>query len=96
MDKTIADVTIKIQKEKMILDGAMKMLAAQPSPSAKSMVEMNIIEARRRLEFLEGELRKLDLKRNSVLVSKTETATTDASQTSLHDEEEEDLESNFG
>ena len=47
----------------MVLDGALKMLAAQTSPAAKSMVEMNIIESRRRIEYLEGELKKLDLKK---------------------------------
>lgn len=46
----------------MVLDGALKMLSAQTSAAAKSMVEMNIIESRRRLEFLEGELKKLDIK----------------------------------
>ena len=46
----------------MVLDGALKMLSAQTSAAAKSMVEMNIVESKRRLEFLEGELKKLDLK----------------------------------
>lgn len=41
------------------------MLNAQTSTAAKSMVEMNIIESRRRLEFLEGELKKLSLKAGS-------------------------------
>jgi hypothetical protein len=46
----------------MVLDGALKLLSAQTSAAAKSMVEMNIVESKRRLEFLEGELKKLDLK----------------------------------
>jgi hypothetical protein len=45
----------------MVLDGALKMLAAQANPSAKSMVETQIIESRHRLEFLEAELKKLSL-----------------------------------
>lgn len=46
----------------MVLDGALKLLSAQTSAAAKSVVEMNIVESKRRLEFLEGELKKLDLK----------------------------------
>lgn len=49
----------------MVLDGALKMLQAQTSPAAKSMVEMSIIESRHRIEFLEGELKKLSMKRVS-------------------------------
>ncbi|KAJ3304883.1 Serine/threonine kinase [Kappamyces sp. JEL0829] len=71
----------------MVLDGAIKMLAAQTAPAAKSMVEMNIIESRRRLEFLEGELKKLDIKKHSQpgASTKNESAT---SQTSIPDSEE--------
>lgn len=49
----------------MVLDGAIKMLAAQTVPAAKQLVENSIAESRQRIEFLEGELRKLSLKRLS-------------------------------
>jgi classical protein kinase C/novel protein kinase C epsilon type len=71
MEQKIAEFQQKIKKEKMVLDGAMKMLQAQTSPAAKSMTEMSIIESRHRIEFLEGELRKLSLKKLSEVRSST-------------------------
>jgi hypothetical protein len=52
----------------MLLDGALKMLSAQTSAAAKSMVELNIIEIKRRLEFLEGALKKFDDKESSTII----------------------------
>lgn len=49
----------------MVLDGAQKMAAVQTSPAAQTMVAMSIAESNSRLEFLEGELRKLTLKQLS-------------------------------
>ncbi len=63
IDQKMVEFNEKIRKEKMVLDGAMKMLQAQTAPAIKSMTEMSIIESRHRIEFLEGDLRKLSLKR---------------------------------
>ena len=59
------EISEKIRKEKMVLDGAMKMHSAQTDANARNMVEITIKESRQRLEFLQGELRKLSLKKMS-------------------------------
>lgn len=55
----------KIKKEQMVLDGAIKMLQIA-TPNQKNMVEMSIIESKRRLEFLEGEMKKLEIRKVSI------------------------------
>ncbi|KAI8926555.1 kinase-like domain-containing protein [Entophlyctis helioformis] len=64
LDSKIQDVNEKLKKERMVLDGATRMLAVQTQPSARQMVQISVVEAQRRIEFLEGELRKLQLKRS--------------------------------
>eukprot|EP00842_Homolaphlyctis_polyrhiza_P002432 jgi/Hompol1/318/HPOL_002902-RA len=64
LDSKIRDVQDKIRKERMVLDGATRMLAVQTKQSARQLVEISVVEAQHRLEFLEGELRKLSLKKD--------------------------------
>ncbi|KAJ8331322.1 Serine/threonine kinase [Batrachochytrium dendrobatidis] len=64
MDSRIQDVQEKLKKERMVLDGATRMLAVQTQASARQMVEVNVVEAQKRIEFLESELRKLYIKRD--------------------------------
>ena len=49
----------------MVLDGAVKMLQIA-TPNQKNMVEMSIIESKRRLEFLEGEMKRLQIRKVSI------------------------------
>lgn len=55
----------KLKKEQMVLDGAVKMLQIA-TPNQKNMVEMSIIESKRRLEFLEGEMKRLQIRKVSI------------------------------
>ena len=79
MNSKIEDVKEKLKKEKMVLDGATKMLAVQTQAGSKQLVEISIAEARRRIEFLEGELRKLSV-RSDTEDSATASIKTNATQ----------------
>ena len=78
----------------MVLDGALKMLAAQAHPAAKSMVEMSITESRHRIEFLESELKKLNIKRSSV--APTPTGNLNDANSPMRSSTTEPLSSSFG
>jgi hypothetical protein len=49
----------------MVLDGAVKMLQFA-APNQKNMVEMSIIESKKRIEFLESEMKRLVIRKVSV------------------------------
>ena len=64
-DSVVAELNEKIKKERMVLDGAMKLHVAQQHPAARNMLEISIKDSRQRIDFLEGELRKLSMRRAS-------------------------------
>lgn len=66
----------------MVLDGAVKMLQIA-NPNQKNMVEMSIIESKRRLEFLEGEMKKLQIKKVSITEQGANSTTLDPSETRI-------------
>ncbi|KAJ3022317.1 Serine/threonine kinase [Thoreauomyces humboldtii] len=66
MDGKIADIQRKITIEQTLYDGANKMLKNLTDKSARDQCEMNALESRRRLEFLEGEMKKLRIRKQSV------------------------------
>ncbi|KAI8894225.1 kinase-like domain-containing protein [Globomyces pollinis-pini] len=66
MDEKINEINAKLKKERMVLEGAVKLLGAQNgNPGLKSMVEMSIVESKQRIDFLDNELKKMSLKRLS-------------------------------
>ncbi|KAH6565313.1 hypothetical protein BASA50_008961 [Batrachochytrium salamandrivorans] len=71
MDAKIQDVQEKLKKERMVLDGATRMLAVQTQANARQMVEISVVEAQKRIEFLESELGKLIIKRDPSVVAST-------------------------
>lgn len=64
-DSVVAELNEKIKKEKMVLDGAMKLHVAQQQPAARTLLEISIKDSKQRIDFLEGELRKLSIRRAS-------------------------------
>ena len=64
-DTVVAELNEKIKKERMVLDGAMKLHVAQQQPAARTMLEISIKDSRQRIDFLENELRKLTVRRAS-------------------------------
>ncbi|KAJ3184872.1 Serine/threonine kinase [Gaertneriomyces sp. JEL0708] len=66
IDQKIAELQKKITIEQTVYDGANKMLRNLTDRSARGQCEMNTLESRRRLEFLEGEMRKLQIRKGSV------------------------------
>ncbi|TPX64063.1 hypothetical protein SpCBS45565_g06148 [Spizellomyces sp. 'palustris'] len=64
-DAKIADLQKKISIEQTVYEGANKMFKNLTDRSAREQCEMNALESKRRLEFLEGELRKLHLRKAS-------------------------------
>ncbi|KAJ3166445.1 Serine/threonine kinase [Geranomyces variabilis] len=66
VDAQIAQIQKKISIEQTLHDGANKMLRNLTDKSAREQCEMNALEAKRRMSFLEGELRKLHIRKSSV------------------------------
>ncbi|KAI9101840.1 kinase-like domain-containing protein [Phlyctochytrium arcticum] len=66
IDGKIGELQKKITIEHTVFEGANKMLRSLTDRSAKEQCEMNALESKRRLDFLEGELRKLHIRKASV------------------------------
>jgi hypothetical protein len=69
-DARVKDFNEKIQKEKMVLEGALKMHNAQTDPNLRKILEVSIKESRQRIEFLEAELKKLSIQRMAEVLGK--------------------------
>ncbi|RKO87475.1 kinase-like domain-containing protein, partial [Blyttiomyces helicus] len=63
VDQKITDLLSKVAIERKVRDGARAMLDKLKDQNARQQCEMNAVESDRRLEFLEGELRKLQLRK---------------------------------
>ncbi|RKO88225.1 hypothetical protein BDK51DRAFT_24558, partial [Blyttiomyces helicus] len=61
-DHKIADLLTKVAIERKVRDGALAMLEKLTDENARQQCEMNVVESDRRIDFLEGELRKLQLR----------------------------------
>ncbi|KAJ3150499.1 Serine/threonine kinase [Geranomyces michiganensis] len=66
VDAQIAQLQKKLSIEQTLHDGANKMLKNLTDRSAREQCEMNALEAKRRMSFLEGELKKLHIRKSSV------------------------------
>ncbi|KAJ3034450.1 Serine/threonine kinase [Rhizophlyctis rosea] len=99
IDGKIADLQKKIQIEQKLRDGAYAMLKSLKNQNLRNDAEMKAVESQRRIEYLEGEMRKLQLRSASVSsISTGESTPTPTSpgqtrnvmwsarQSSLHDE----------
>ncbi|KAI8838210.1 kinase-like domain-containing protein [Chytriomyces cf. hyalinus JEL632] len=56
-DAQIADISAKIEVERKVLQGASAMYRQLADPQAREACEANMVESKRRLEYLEGMLR---------------------------------------
>ncbi|ORY24440.1 kinase-like protein [Rhizoclosmatium globosum] len=57
LDAQIADISAKIEVERKVLTGASAMYRQLADPQAREACEANMVESKRRLEYLEGLLR---------------------------------------
>ncbi|KAJ3079706.1 Serine/threonine kinase, partial [Quaeritorhiza haematococci] len=65
VEAKIADLQTKIAIERKVKEGASTMLRNLKDKNAREQCEVNIMESQRRLDFMEGELRKLQSKLTS-------------------------------
>ncbi|TPX34896.1 hypothetical protein SmJEL517_g02562 [Synchytrium microbalum] len=89
-DPKLRDIEAKIEKEKRVIKGAEQMLSQLKDQNALEQCQVTVSEAQRRLEFLEGEYKRMNMKKrkatsvdvltssslNSVAPSETPTSTT--------------------
>ncbi|KAJ3094878.1 Serine/threonine kinase, partial [Physocladia obscura] len=61
IDAQIADITAKIEVERKVLQGASSMYRQLEDPQAREACEANMVDSKRRLEYLEGRLRDVAL-----------------------------------
>jgi len=61
-DPIVADVQRKIERERLLIQAAVRM-RAQANPSMQSSIDNQIREGRRNVEYLEGRLRELQMRR---------------------------------
>ncbi|KAJ3078564.1 hypothetical protein HK102_004396, partial [Quaeritorhiza haematococci] len=62
-DQKITDLQTKIDIERKCKEGAVNMLNKLTDKNALEQCQMNVYESQRRLDFLEGEMRKLQLRK---------------------------------
>jgi len=61
-DPVMADIQRKIEREKLLVHGASRM-RDQANPQVRSSIDNQIREGRRNIEYLEGRLRELQMRR---------------------------------
>ena len=66
LEAKISDLQKKIQIEQKLRDGAYAMLKSLKNQNLRNDCEMKAVESQRRIDYLEGEMRKLQLRTGSV------------------------------